>query len=31
MNKAYVIDGRNIYDPNELKELGFDYSAIGVK
>lgn len=31
MNKAYVIDGRNIYDPNELRELGFDYSAIGVK
>ena len=31
MNNAYVIDGRNIYDTKELKELGFDYSAIGVK
>ncbi|MCK9507815.1 MAG: UDP-glucose/GDP-mannose dehydrogenase family protein [Pigmentiphaga sp.] len=31
MNKAYVVDGRNIYDPNELRESGFDYSAIGVR
>ena len=31
MHQAYVIDGRNIYDPKELKELGFDYSAIGMK
>ena len=30
MQQAYVIDGRNIYDPQELKEYGFDYEGIGV-
>ncbi len=30
MQQAYVIDGRNIYDPQELKEFGFDYEGIGV-
>jgi UDPglucose 6-dehydrogenase len=29
MNKALLIDGRNIYDPEELHELGFDYYCIG--
>ena len=29
MNKALLIDGRNIYDPKELYELGFDYYCIG--
>ena len=29
MNKALLIDGRNIYDPEELCELGFDYYCIG--
>lgn len=31
MNKPFVIDGRNIYNREEMKELGFDYSAIGSK
>lgn len=30
MNTPLVIDGRNIYDPNELKELGFTYAPIGM-
>ena len=30
MNKPYVIDGRNIYDADELKSNGFDYEAIGL-
>jgi len=25
-----IFDGRNIYDKNEMKQLGFDYSCIGV-
>jgi len=29
MHKALVIDGRNIYDKKELKELGFTYFGIG--
>ncbi len=29
MNKAIVIDGRNIYDPAELAEAGIKYSCIG--
>ncbi|MDD2286124.1 MAG: UDP-glucose/GDP-mannose dehydrogenase family protein [Paludibacter sp.] len=31
MKHAYLIDGRNIYDLKELKEVGFDYEAIGMK
>ena len=26
-----IFDGRNIYDPEEMKELGFSYYAIGRK
>lgn len=29
MNRKLVIDGRNIYDPSELKEEGFEYHCIG--
>lgn len=29
MNRKLVIDGRNIYDPAELKEEGFEYHCIG--
>ncbi|MFI3314597.1 MAG: UDP-glucose/GDP-mannose dehydrogenase family protein [Rikenellaceae bacterium] len=29
MNKPLIIDGRNIYDYNEVKEQGFDYFCIG--
>lgn len=29
MNGHLVIDGRNIYTPNDLKALGFEYSGIG--
>lgn len=29
MNRKLVIDGRNIYDPNELEENGFEYHCIG--
>lgn len=29
MRKPIIIDGRNIYDPNKVKELGFIYKGIG--
>ncbi len=29
MKNRLILDGRNIYDPNELKENGFIYSSIG--
>lgn len=29
MNKKLVIDGRNIFDPEELAEAGFEYHCIG--
>jgi len=29
LNKPIIIDGRNIYDPKEMKELGFMYMGIG--
>lgn len=30
LKKPVIFDGRNIYDKNELKQLGFDYFCIGV-
>ena len=29
MNNPLVLDGRNIYDKTEMKELGFEYEGIG--
>ena len=29
MKRRLVIDGRNIYDAEELKEQGFEYRCIG--
>lgn len=29
MNRPVIIDGRNIYDANEMRHLGFDYYCIG--
>ncbi|MBN2614072.1 MAG: UDP-glucose/GDP-mannose dehydrogenase family protein [Bacteroidales bacterium] len=29
LNKKVIFDGRNVYDPEELKQLGFDYLGIG--
>jgi hypothetical protein len=29
MNDPVLIDGRNIYDPHTVRELGFKYMAIG--
>lgn len=29
MNKPVILDGRNIYDPKEMKEKGFQYYSIG--
>ncbi|MFC1741055.1 UDP-glucose dehydrogenase family protein [Nanoarchaeota archaeon] len=29
MNKHNIFDGRNIWDPKEIKELGFDYFSVG--
>ena len=31
MNQAVLIDGRNIYEEQEMKEIGFDYMCIGKK
>ena len=29
MNRSVIIDGRNIYDAQEMRDLGFDYYCIG--
>lgn len=31
MRTPLILDGRNIYDPQEIKEAGFDYYCIGIK
>lgn len=31
MNKLVLLDGRNIYDGNEMRKLGFYYEGIGTK
>lgn len=29
LKKPIIVDGRNLYDPEKMKELGFTYSSIG--
>jgi UDPglucose 6-dehydrogenase len=29
MDRPVIIDGRNLFDPGRMRELGFDYSGIG--
>ncbi len=31
LNNPLILDGRNIYDPRELKNMGFTYIGIGIK
>ena len=30
MKQPVIFDGRNLYDPRRMRELGFDYSGIGL-
>jgi UDPglucose 6-dehydrogenase len=29
MRQPYIFDGRNIYDPDEMKAFGFHYRGVG--
>jgi UDPglucose 6-dehydrogenase len=31
MANPIIIDGRNVFDPNEVNQLGFEYYSIGRK
>ncbi|MBA3664152.1 MAG: UDP-glucose/GDP-mannose dehydrogenase family protein [Bacteroidetes bacterium] len=31
LNNKVIFDGRNIFDHNDIKEMGFDYYCIGIK
>ena len=31
LNKKVLFDGRNIFDVNDKKKLGYDYYCIGIK
>jgi UDPglucose 6-dehydrogenase len=29
MRQPVLLDGRNVYDPDEMRELGFQYAGVG--
>ena len=29
MNQPILIDGRNMYDPNDMRTMGFEYRGVG--
>jgi UDPglucose 6-dehydrogenase len=31
LNKKVVFDGRNIFDANDMKKMGYDYYCIGIR
>jgi len=31
MDNPIIIDGRNIYEPAKMRELGFEYYSVGRK